>query len=103
MKIKTMLLSLVKCLNHKPKILKYLTGFVLSLIITAQGIGQPAVTTSLKISDNGHYFLDRNNHPFLWQGDTQWELFRYLTVEDAKDLLIERIKQGFNVIQVMIN
>ena len=91
-----------KFINKKHEILKSMAGFILSLIFITQGIAQPVVNYSLKISENGHYFLDRNNHPFLWQGDTEWELFRYLSAEDAKALLIERKKQGFNVIQVMI-
>jgi Protein of unknown function (DUF4038) len=49
-----------------------------------------------------HYFLDSNGKPFLWIGDTQWELFHQLTVADAKKLLWERKRQGFTVIQSMV-
>gem|GEM_PF-613793 len=56
----------------------------------------------LKISTNGHYFVDKNNNPVFWQGDTEWELFRCLSSSEAESLLIERKKQGFNFIQVMV-
>ena len=56
----------------------------------------------LGISDNGHFFVDENGKPFYWQGDTEWELLRLFSAEDAKALLLERRKQGFSVIQVMV-
>ena len=71
------------------------------LINTNEAQNNPAAT--IKISDNGHYFLDREGRPLFWQGDTEWELFRYFTAAEAQALLIERKKQGFNVIQVMMN
>ena len=56
----------------------------------------------IKVSDNNRYFIDQYNNPFFWQGDTQWQLFHLFSVNEAKALLLERKKQGFNVIQVMI-
>ena len=57
--------------------------------------------TVLRVSDSGRYFVDRNNRPFFWQGDTEWELFHIFSVPDARALLEKRRDQGFNVIQVM--
>jgi hypothetical protein len=76
--------------------------FILILLIFNNGIAQSTRKGGVRISDNGHYFLDKSGKPFFWQGDTEWELFRYLTVKDARELLTERKKQGFNVIQVMV-
>ena len=87
---------------QKQTVLTYILTFSLSIIFIMEGFAQTVTNSSLKISDNGHYFLDKNGRPFLWQGDTEWELFRYLTTEDARALLTERKKQGFNVIQVMV-
>lgn len=53
------------------------------------------------ISESGHYFLDGNRQPLFWQGDTQWELFHLFSASQSEALLLERKKQGFNVIQVM--
>jgi hypothetical protein len=88
---------------QKQKILNCIMTFILSVILIEEGSAQSSKSTALKISENGHYFLDSNDKPFFWQGDTEWELFRYLTTAEAKALLIERKKQGFNVIQVMVN
>ena len=88
--------------RQKSTILSAALILILSVVMIKEVNSQPAATTALNISENGHYFLDRNGNPFFWQGDTEWELFRYLTARDAGALLTERRKQGFNVIQVMI-
>lgn len=56
----------------------------------------------IMISENGRYFTDNKGNPFFWQGDTQWELLHLFTVSEAKKMMEERKKQGFNVIQVMV-
>jgi len=56
----------------------------------------------INVSKGKHYFTDSVVKPFLWIGDTQWELFHQLPVDDAEALLLERKKQGFTVIQVMV-
>jgi hypothetical protein len=56
---------------------------------------------ALKVSENHRYFVGADGYPLFWQGDTEWELFHLFSVEDAKALLLERHKQGFNVVQVM--
>jgi hypothetical protein len=57
--------------------------------------------TFLRVKPGSHYFTDRSDRPFFWLGDTQWELFHQLPVNDAKKLLLERKKQGFTVVQCM--
>ncbi len=57
---------------------------------------------SLEISPNGRYFVDGQNRPAFWLGDTQWQLFRDFTVDDAVSLLEQRKAQAFTVVQVMI-
>lgn len=94
--------ALVKLSMLKPLILTGALIFILTILKINESTAQTTGATALKISDNGHYFLDRSGRPFLWQGDTEWELFRYLTAKDARALLTERKKQGFNVIQVMV-
>jgi hypothetical protein len=58
-------------------------------------------TSMVRVSDNGRYLIDSQGKPFLWQGDTEWELTHFLTADDAAALLHARKKQGFTVIQVM--
>ncbi len=57
---------------------------------------------SLRISPNGRYFVDEANEPAFWLGDTQWQLFRDFTVEDAAAVLERRKAQGFSAVQIMI-
>jgi len=55
----------------------------------------------IRVSDNGRYFVDHNGESFFWLGDTQWELFRCFTLEDAESVLENRKSIGFSVIQIM--
>lgn len=54
------------------------------------------------ISSTGRYFIDRTNKPFFWLGDTQWQLFRDFTLEEAELILKNRAEKGFSVIQIMV-
>ncbi|HUV07464.1 MAG TPA: DUF4038 domain-containing protein [Spirochaetia bacterium] len=56
----------------------------------------------LQISADGRYFLDQRGNPLFWLGDTQWELFRAYTLEEAKHTLQNRKSKGFTFIQVML-
>jgi Protein of unknown function (DUF4038)/Putative collagen-binding domain of a collagenase len=64
--------------------------------------GSIARASALGISANGRYFVDAEEKPFFWQADTEWELFHLFSVEDAKAFLLDRRKQGFSAIQVMV-
>lgn len=55
----------------------------------------------IKISENKRYFI-KNLKPFVWMGDTAWELFHRLNREEACKYLKIRAKQGFNVIQAVV-
>lgn len=57
---------------------------------------------SIRVSPNGRYFVDANGEPFFWLGDTQWQLFREFTLEDAAEVLRRRKAQEFSAIQIMI-
>ncbi len=57
------------------------------------------------LTPRGHYFVADDNgqaQPFFWLGDTQWQLFRDFSLDDAAWILKTRRRQGFNVIQVML-
>jgi hypothetical protein len=57
---------------------------------------------SIRVSDNGRYFVDQAGRPFFWLGDTLWELFRAFPPDDARLILRKRRDQGFTVIQAML-
>jgi hypothetical protein len=67
--------------------------FLFTLSLSAQ---------SLKISLFGRYIEKADDTPFLWIGDTGWELFHRLNREEATDYLTTRAKQGFTVIQAVV-
>jgi len=56
----------------------------------------------IQVSDNGRYFVDQDDRPFFWLGDTQWELFSLFTFDEAEMILENRRAKGFTAIQVMI-
>jgi hypothetical protein len=70
--------------------------------ISGPGVTPAGGGSAIRISENCRYFVDGNGDPVFWQGDTEWELFHLFSVEDARALLQERHKQGFNVVQVMV-
>jgi len=57
---------------------------------------------SLRVSDNGHFLVTADGNPFLYLGDTAWELFHRLTREDADLYLERRAAQGFTVVQAVV-
>lgn len=54
------------------------------------------------ISKNGRYFVDKNGCPKFWLGDTQWNLFRSHTLDEAEIIIKNRRDKGFTFIQVML-
>ena len=85
----------------RPVVIHSLVLTVLLIPISIPSAAQTADNSRIKISKNGRYFIDEEGKPFFWQGDTEWELFHLFSVSEARALLQERNKQGFNVIQVM--
>ena len=81
--------------NHKSLHIICLTSLLI-ILYSIQSFAQ------IKISGNGRYFTDGKGKPLFWQGDTEWDLFQQLSFSEAKSLLMERKKQGFNVFQVMV-
>lgn len=55
----------------------------------------------LGISKDGHSLQFTDGTPFFWLGDTGWELFHRLTLEEIKQYLDNRAAKGFNVIQAV--
>ena len=55
---------------------------------------------SFKVSDNKRFLL-KNGKPFVWVGDTAWELFHKLDREEATFYLSKRAAQGFTIIQAV--
>jgi len=56
----------------------------------------------LIISSNGHYLQFQDGTAFFWLGDTGWELFHRLKLEEINSYFENRSKKGFNVIQAVV-
>jgi hypothetical protein len=55
----------------------------------------------LRPTPDGHYLQYADGTPFFWLGDTGWELFHRLTLEEIKTYLDDRAAKGFTVIQAV--
>ena len=56
----------------------------------------------LRVSDNRSHLVRADGTPFVWIGDTAWELFHRLDREEAAHYLPRRAAQGFTVIQTVV-
>lgn len=56
----------------------------------------------LSVGKNGRYLQDKKGKPFLYLGDTAWELFHKLNREEATEYLENRAEKGFTVIQAVV-
>jgi len=61
-----------------------------------------AASGPIRVSENGRYFVDGQGKPFYFLADTQWELFRRYSLDDAKLILENRKAKGFTVVMVML-
>lgn len=75
---------------------------ILYLLIGNHSLAQKFPDFPLKVSKNGRYFVDQNDHPFLYHADTGWKLFSQLTEKECLEYFTVRKSQGFNTIQAMI-
>jgi hypothetical protein len=48
---------------------------------------------SIRVGSNGRYFIDEQDKPFFWMGDTLWELVRGFPPDDAERILKRRKEQ----------
>lgn len=56
----------------------------------------------VEVSENGRFLMTEDGAPFFYLGDTAWELFHRLTLEETEKYLENRRERGFNVIQAVI-
>ncbi len=81
-------------------------GIVAVLIVTAvfAAVSQAAQQRNwgLKVSDNGRFLVHTDGTPFFYLGDTAWELFHRLTLQESAVYLDDRAKNGYTVIQAVV-
>jgi hypothetical protein len=57
---------------------------------------------AIKVSENCRFLVDEDGAPFFYLGDTAWELFHRLGLEEAEFYLRDRAVKGFTVIQAVV-
>ena len=55
----------------------------------------------LRVAENRRALVTADGRPFVWLGDTAWELFHRLNREEAEQYLQNRAARGFTVIQAV--
>lgn len=63
---------------------------------------EAARVLELEVSSDGRYLERSNGRPFVWVGDTAWELFHKLDREEATEYLENRAEKGFSIIQAVV-
>lgn len=56
----------------------------------------------LRVSSNHRFLIHADGSPFFYLGDTAWELFHRLTLEESERYLEDRRRKDFNVIQAVV-
>src|SRR6476469_2871489 len=77
-------------------LLAFVFGFFIPHAQTANKHGR------IVVSPNGHYLQYEDGTPFFWLGDTGWELFHRLKLEEINKYLDNRSQKGFTVIQAVL-
>lgn len=57
---------------------------------------------TLQVSPNRRFLMYADGRPFFYLGDTAWELFHRLSLEESQRYLDDRSAKGFNVIQAAV-
>lgn len=80
---------------------KYLIIFLLLWSGMLQ-VQQPVKQQRLRVADNKRFLVYADGSPFFYLGDTGWELFHRLTLEEAAVYFDDRAAKGFTVIQAVV-
>lgn len=55
----------------------------------------------ITVSENRRFLVTEHGKPYFWLGDTAWELFHRLTIEEVEKYFANRQARRFNVIQAV--
>ena len=77
-------------------------GCIAAAFLGSSGNASAASAARLEVHENRRYLQYENGKPFLYLGDTAWELFHRLNREEATQYLTNRAQKGFTVIQAVV-
>ncbi len=75
---------------------------ILFLCVFKLTIGISQELPLLKVSENKRHLITEEGTPFFWLGDTAWELFHRLSLEESEKYIKNRADKGFTVIQAVV-
>src|SRR4051812_12855332 len=82
---------------------------LLSVLFTGKLYGQVGNGTvrqtalqRIRVSTNKRFLVYEDGKPFFYLGDTAWELFHRLSLEEAATYMDDRKSKGFTVIQACV-
>jgi len=75
---------------------------LLALLLATNATSAAPAAGGLRVSESGRFLVTEQGKPFFWLGDTAWELFHRLGLEDSKRYLRDRAEKGFTVIQAVV-
>lgn len=78
----------------------FLLMIVLLTIACGEAFSQQK-NQGLRVSDNRRFLVHEDGKPFFYLGDTAWELFHRLTLDEAEEYMDNRKANGFTVIQAV--
>ncbi len=78
--------------------MKSITGILIFICIFSLN----TFAQQLRVHESQRYLETTDGKPFLWIGDTAWELFHKLNREEATEYLENRAAKGFSVIQAVV-
>ncbi|MHB1556364.1 MAG: glycoside hydrolase family 140 protein [Isosphaeraceae bacterium] len=75
-----------------------------ALALGSSAASRPGAETPypVRVSDNRRFLIDQHGRPFFYLGDTAWELFHRLNLEEATAYLKDRAAKRFTVIQAVV-
>jgi hypothetical protein len=77
----------------------FIAGLLLSACAT---VPEQQGASQLRVAANGRVLETADGKPFFWLGDTAWELFHRLNIDEAEAYLEDRRAKGFTVIQAVV-
>jgi len=93
-------------MDQSPKLHTFLTMFIVLLLAYPIAVlSSPQQTGNhgkLRVSQNHRFLEYEDGTPFLYLGDTAWQLFHRLTREETDLYLRNRAEKGFTVIQAVV-
>jgi hypothetical protein len=84
-----------------------LVGLLIILSCSIKSIAQTSPAKnykmqSLKVSPNNRFLVHEDGKPFFYLGDTAWEMFHRLTLQEANTYMENRRSKGFTVLHAVV-